>query len=213
MPLSREDAERFEAIHGRRPTFEERGVSMPPRRKPGEQVKANWENTRQFESIKAGEAEWVAFFDQRPDVMHAILGDVYLAVKYDDRKRRTGERLDGRRVMPSDASLDELREMITPRYSMQPFPLAVAELKGERSLRQFAMRVPMDHRELSRMVRGEAKPSIFWLEKIAASAKVSPAYFLEWRIEFVTNRLASVFMARPNLSVGVVKKLSRVPSR
>lgn len=176
-------------------------------------MKADWENTRQFESIKQGEDAWVAFFDERPDVMHAILGDVYLAVKYDDRKRETGKRLDGRRVMPPDANLAELQQMITPRYSMQPFPLAVAELKGERSLRQFAGRVPMDHRELSRMMSGKSKPSAYWLERIAASCRVTPAYFLEWRIEYVTRRLTGVFMARPNLSVGVVKRLRQVPTR
>lgn len=213
MTLSREDADRFEATHGRRPTFEERGVVASAPRKKGERVKADWENTQQFESLKASETDWIDFFDRRPDVLHAILGDVYIATKYDERKRETGQRLDGRRVMPRNASLQELNQMITPRYSMQPFPLAVAELKGERSLRQFASRVPMDHRELSRMIRGVAEPSTYWMERIASSYSVAPAYFLEWRIQFVTARLVGIFTERPNLSVGVVKRLRGAPGR
>src|ERR1044072_7852402 len=68
----------------------------------------------------------VAFFDKRPDVLHAILGDVYIVHEYEERKER-GEGRDGRRTMPFDANLNRLWEITTPRYSMQPFGIAVKE--------------------------------------------------------------------------------------
>lgn len=148
----------------------------------------------------------VAFFDRRPDVIHAILGDIYIVSHYEEKKRR-GEGRDGRRTMPRDANLDALWDLITPRYSQQPFGLAVRELMGERSLRQFAGKVPMDHRELSRLMRGRSAPSLYVMEQIASAAKVNPAFFLEYRVGYVTERMTQVFAARPNLSIGVFKKL------
>lgn len=207
--MTRDEADAHEATTGARPTLTERGVAPSQRRGRGV---ADWENTRQFDSLKHADDEWVQFFDQRPDVLHAILGDIYVTVTYDERKRETGKRLDGRRVMPKDANLDALNEMITPRYSMDGFGLSVRELIGERSLRQFAGRVPMDHRELSRMMRGETRPSMYWMEQIATSCRITPHFFLEYRVAFITQKLGEVFAVRPNLSIGVVKKLTSVPT-
>lgn len=148
----------------------------------------------------------VEFFDRRPDVMHALLGDIYIVYRYDERKQR-GEGRDGRRTMPRDANLDELWDITTPRYSMQPFGLAVKELIGERSLRQFAAKVPMDHRELSRMMRGQSQVTAYYMERIASASKVSPAFFLEYRMAYVAEVMGAVFRQRPNLSIGVYKKL------
>lgn len=206
--MTRAEAEAFEHQHGRRPTLAERGVKASQRAGRGS---ADWENTRQFASIKEGEQAWVALVDERPDILHQLLGDVYIVTKYDERKRETGKRLDGRRVMPRDANLDELWDMITPRYSMESFGVAVKALIGTMSLRQFAAKVPMDHRELSRMMRGQSKPSVYWMERIAEAARVTPAYFVEWRIAFAVNRLAGILRQRPNLSIGVVKRMGGVP--
>lgn len=175
---------------------------------------ADWDNAKAlYPSVKnTDDAMWVDFFDQRPDVLHAILGDIYIVTKYDERKQR-GEGRDGRRTMPRDANLDELWDMITPRFSTQPFALSVRELIGERSLRQFAAKVPMDHRELSRMMRGQTVLTGYWLEQIAKAGKVSPAFFLEYRHLYIADALAAVFSLRPNLGIGVYKKLSNIIER
>lgn len=206
MTMPRAQADSFEHAQGRRPTLPERMIS-PSQRVSGP---ADLANADQFESLKHGEAEWVHFFDERPDVLHAILGDIYVATVYDERKRATGQRLDGRRVMPRDANLAALETMITPRYSMDVFDVAVRELMGEKSLRQFASRVPMDHRELSRMMRGETRLTMYALERIAASARVTPHFFQEYRVLFIAAALERVFTTRPNLSVGVIKKLGAI---
>lgn len=195
------DADEFERTERRRPTLKERGVRPSTRTKGN----ADLANAGQFDSLKAGVEDWVERFDQRPDIMHAILGDIYRTVRYKDEGR-----VDGRRAAVKDGSLDELNAMIAPRYSQEPFPVAVRELIGDRSLRQFAAKVPIDHRELSRFVRGEVSPSRFWLERIAKAGKVTPAFFVEWRTLYVTEVITAVFVERPNLSIGVVRKMHSV---
>lgn len=169
---------------------------------PGE---ANFARSKSMFAQPSDE-ELAEFFGRRPDVMHALLGDIYIVHHYDQKKQR-GEGRDGRRTMPSDANLDELWDITTPRFSMQPFGIAVKELIGERSLRQFAAKVPMDHRELSRMMRGQSQLTVYYLEKIARVGGVSPAFFLEYRMKFVAEVMQAVFEAKPNLSIGVYKKL------
>ncbi len=170
---------------------------------------ADWDKAKElYPSVKNGVEEWVNFFDRRPDVLHSILGDIYVVTKYDDRKRETGKRLDGRRTMPKDANLAELWDMITPKISMEPFAPAFKALQGDRSLRAMAIKVEMDHRELSRLLRGKQDLHIAVLEQIATKLRVSPAYFLEWRIQFSTQVLAEIMRQRPNLSVSLAKRLS-----
>jgi hypothetical protein len=201
--MSAQDADTYERTNRRRPTLEERGVTVSER--PKGKTKADLANVDQFPSMKAGISEWVERFDQRPDILHAILGDIFRTVRYKDEGR-----VDGRRGPLTNASLDELSAMITPRYSQEPFAVAIKELIGDRSLRQFAMKVPIDHRELSRLIRGERELTRYRLERIAAAGKVAPAFFCEWRTLYFTETLAAVFAQRPNLSIGVVRRMSQV---
>lgn len=168
---------------------------------------SDWEKAkREYPSVGLGIDEWVSFFDQRPDVLHQILGDIYVVTKFDDAKR-VGQGRDGRRTMPKDANLEELWGMITPRYSQHPFAEAFKELQGDRSLRAMAFKVGIDHRELSRLIRGQQALTLFVLDQIASKCRVSPAFFLEWRIMYVQKVLGEVMAQRPNLSIGVIKRM------
>ena len=64
----------------------------------------------------------------------------------------------------------------------------------------------MDHRELSRLMRAKTQLTMYWLERIAAAGRVSPAFFREYRTMFVTERMVAVFDAHPNLSIGVMRR-------
>lgn len=169
---------------------------------------SDWEQAkRQYPSTQElTERDWADFFTQRPDVLHAVLGDIYVVTKADEAKQR-GQGRDGRRPKHVNGSLTELYEMITPRYHTGSFAEAICELKGAMSLRAFSAKVPIDHRELSRMMRGAARPSPYWMERIAEAYKVNPAYFADWRIEFVSTALATAFRRQPNLSIRAVKLL------
>jgi hypothetical protein len=155
--------------------------------------------------------DWVAFFDQRPDVMHQLLGDIFSYTKAAEAEvKKTG-----RRPKHTKGSLDELWTMITPRYSMDPFHLSILDLMGNRSLRSFAARIPMHHVQLMRLIKGERNlvsvhdsfASMATLEQIARAGGVHPAYFREWRELYIMSLLNQIFSENPSYSVAMVKKL------
>jgi hypothetical protein len=199
-------AEQLERSLGRRPTLAERGVSPSGRPKGSG---ADWDNAvEQFPTTKADTNEWVDFFDRRPEVLLAILGDIYRESKALEA-REAGRAPTGRRPKHINGNLAELEAMITPSYSMEPFGVACRELIGDRSLRAFAARVPMNHHTLTRMMRGELKVDRFRLEAIAKAGRVTPAYFMEWRLAYVQEAVEQVFMAKPNLSIRAIRQLQR----
>lgn len=201
----RTELELREQQTGQRPTLEERGISASVRPETG----ADWDNaTRQFPSVKAGEDEWVSFFDARPDVMWQILGDIYRETKAQELKE-AGKAPTGRRPKSINGNLDELAKMITPQYSVEPFAVAVEELKGARSLRAFAARVPMNHHTLTRMMRGELKLETWRLEAIAAAAKVRPEFFREYREAKMLEAVSHYLASRPNASIAITKRIRR----
>lgn len=201
--------ELLEKQTGRRPSLEERGIAPAPRGSSG----AQWDNARsQFPSVKQTTDDWVAFFDRRPDVVLQILGDIYREVKAQEL-RESGNAPTGRRPKAINGSLAELHEMITPRYSERPFAEAVEELRGTRSLRAFAAKVPMNHHTLTRMMRGELKLEMWRLEAIAAAAKVQPAFFLEWRVMYVQECVEIALFRSPHLATKVTKALQSAKER
>lgn len=187
---------------GRRPSLQERGV-MPAAKGRG----ADWENaTSQFPSVKLGVEDWVQFFTRRPDVITAILGDIFREVKAQEQ-RENGSAPTGRRPKAVNGSLAELESMITPRYADVPFAESLPELIGDRSLRAFAARVPMNHHTLTRMMRGELKLEMWRLELIAAAGRVQPSYFLEWRVAYVQECIEIAMFKAPHLATRVTKAI------
>jgi len=139
------------------------------------------------------------------------LGDIYVVTKYDDRKRETGQRLDGRRTMPRNANLADLWKMITPQFSVDPFPVAFKELQGDRSIRAMGIKTGISDRRLSELLRGDyshMQLDLYVLDKIAVGCRINPAFFLEWRVLYVQQVLGEIMTERPNLSIGVMKRLS-----
>lgn len=174
----------------------------------------NWDQARLlFPSTEYEQRPWAEHLTGQPEVLTKLLGDVYRTFKAEQQRARTqpdpARHAGGRRRSYVDGNLDELWAIITPRYSLLPFPQATRELMDGTSVRQFAARVPMDHRELSRLLRGQTKPSRYWMEAIAKAADVHPAYFLEWRVSTVVGILESVLTERPHLSISALQALGR----
>lgn len=197
------DGERLEQVLGRRPDLGERGIAPSERKGQG----ADWDNaTAQFPSVKQDDNAWVAFFDRRPDVMLAILGDIYRETKAEEL-REAGRAPTGRRPKAINGNLDELYRMITPQYSVEPFGVAVKELIGQRSLRAFAAKVPMNHHTLTRLMRGDLKLEAWRMEQIAAAAKVNPHFFREYREAQLLDAIGKYLSARPNVSIQLTKRI------
>lgn len=175
---------------------------------------AQWEQARTlYPSAEYGSGVWVDFFEAYPDVLTKLLGDVYRVYKAEQAKKvGAGNPAGGRRRSQVNGNLDELWAILTPRFSMEPFSIAARELIGAESLRAFAMRCGMDHRELSRLLRGVSRPTVFWLECIARAADVHPAYFVEWRVATLVGILSEAMAKQPALSITAIKSLGRRPA-
>ncbi len=163
---------------------------------------------QQFPSTSMGEPEWMAFFDT-PAGAHAmgrILGDIYDAVKAEEEKAKGIHRM-GRRPR-REGSIEDVYSTVFPQtYTMDPFPEAMLKLLNGRSHRQFAPRVPVHQTTMSRLMRGEIKPDLPMLERIAAACKVQPGYFVEYRAMFVGQLLTRVFTERPNMGVAAFRQV------
>lgn len=154
--------------------------------------------------------EWIKLFDRAPHVMHQLLGDIFRETKA-EAEREAGRAKTGRRPKAIAGSLDELHDMITPKYSMEPFGEAVQELIDKSpSLRAFARKVPMNHHTLRRMMRGDMALEKWRLEAIAMAGKVSPAYFREYREQVLVDFVGRVLEAKPNLSIRWLGLIRRV---
>lgn len=167
---------------------------------------ADWDNARQWFAERQPQ-EWLALFDADPAVLHQMLGDVFRAVRAEEEAKAGTPRI-GRRPKAISGSLDELRAMVTPRYSMDPFPVAVQVLIDEApSLRAFAKRSGIHYQTIQKMIRGDARLDMWRLEKIAAAGGTVPAYFREWREAHVLTTIASVLAARPNLGIQLSRRI------
>lgn len=201
--LDRDAREVMEEGLGRRPTLAEAGM-LPA---DGNVKGADYENARsQFQSVKHGVEEWVSFFDKRPEVMLQILGDIYRESKAQEQ-RESGSAPTGRRPKSINGNLDDLHRMITPQYSVDTFDVAVKELIGKRSLRAFALKVPMNHHTLTRMMRGDVKLEMWRLEQIALAGKVQPAFFREYREMQLLEVIGRYLSLRPNVSITLTKRI------
>lgn len=180
---------------------------------------ANWERAKeQYPSTtKLTESDWIEFFDERPDVMHQILGDIFVITKAHNATVKKS----GRRPRYINGSLDELWEMITPKYSTDPFGESVKTLIGDQSIRSFAAKIPMHYWSLIRLMRGERQivnphdisASMTTLEQIAKAGNVHPTFFAEYRTLYIFSMFHDVFAAKPNFTIGLTKRLSEIQNR
>lgn len=143
---------------------------------------------------------WSEFLTANPDVLHRILGDLYL-IAAEHRPNPT---------------LDDLWDLVAPAYSTDPFPQAFMRAAGKRSIRQVAAQIGVHHSILTRYVNGEQDivritdpvGSLGRLEAIAQALRIHPAYFAEWRRLWVMSVIDSALASQPNLSVGIYRKFS-----
>ena len=184
------------------------GTEYRPSERRGEKGSAaDWDNAKRWFPERSVE-DWVGLFDRAPHILHSILGDIYRESKA-ETEREEGRARIGRRPKAIDGNLEELYSMITPRYSMEPFAEAVRALIGNRSLRAFAARIPTHHNTLNRLIKGVTPLDRTKLEAIARAGRVHPAYFREWREQFILDAVAAVLHAKPNLSIRVHKEMQR----
>ena len=144
---------------------------------------------------------WRTYLAQNPDVLHQLLGDLYQATR-------------GASATPP--TLDDLWDLVAPRFTNEPFGKAVKELLNGRSVRWLANEIHIHNVPLTRVLNGERdvvsvrdpKGSMTRIEVIARALKVHPSYFAEWRRLWVMTLIDQAFEEHPHLSVGVYRKFA-----
>lgn len=160
---------------------------------------ADWDNAREHFRLPDTN-DWLERMDAFPEIFTAILSDIFRETRA-ERERRAGKAKIGRRPKVIEGSLDELWDMITPKYSMAPFAEAVGELMGGESTASFCRKIGLSRRTFQHMLAGNVRLEMFRLERIAAACEVSPAYFAEWRQAYVLTLVDELLAAQPNLGI------------
>jgi hypothetical protein len=176
-------------------------------------VGADWQAARLIAPVEQYDsAEWRDHWEANPETFLQVLGDIYRIHKSEEARRNgTANPQGGRRKATIDGNAAELWSLVTPTFSMEPFPEAFKAQLGDRSLRQVAMRAKMSPSSIVRFI-GTAKdkrtPDRYDIERIAKALDVHPAYFREWREMVITGFLSNVLASKPNLSITLLKAIS-----
>lgn len=150
---------------------------------------------------------WTQVLQDQPEVLHRLLGDLWRVAQQ------------ARPASPSTAapaSPEEIFELILPRYSSAPFPQALTEALGDRSVRWLARQLNVHHSHVNRWITGQRpivnahdpEGGLAQIEAIAEALGIHPAYFAQWRRLWVLLLLDEAFERHPNLSIGVWRKFS-----
>ncbi len=174
---------------------------------------ADWASARTLCPVEDyRSSQWREHYRANPDVLTTMLGDIYRVFKSEEAKRNgTSNPQGGRRKAHIDGNLEELWQIITPRFSVAPFACALEEVRAGRSYGQIAARAGMDRRRLSGLRAGKETTVLSRadLEAVAHAVDVHPAFFVEWRLMAIQDLLAEVFTTSPHLSIMALKGLSR----
>lgn len=144
---------------------------------------------------------WRTHLTENPDVLHRLLADLYQATHQASSRPPT---------------LEDLWDLVAPRFTNEPFGEAVKRLLDGRSVRWLAREIHIHPVPLSRVLNGERdvvsirdpKGSMSRIEVIARALNVHPSYFAEWRRLWVMSLLDEAFAELPHLSVGVYRKFA-----
>lgn len=171
-------------------------------------AKANYANAKNlYPSCQWGEAEWVVVFERNPEIMWAIIGDIYDAAKT-EQERDAGIVRIGRRPARTGTNMDDVWQTVFPtQYSVDPFPEAFAKLINGRSQRTLARRIPCSQAAISRLLNGQSQPDLVMLERIAQACRVPPHFFVEYRAMLIGAMVTKVLTEQPNMGVTAMKRV------
>lgn len=141
---------------------------------------------------------WDQLIADRPDVLHALLSDLWTVTHGVERR----------------PTLEDLWQLVEPKFSNEPFARAFREVQGDRSIRQIALHAPgITQQRLTDFLNGkrdivkihDVKGSMERLEAVAQSLRVHPSYFVEWRRLWIVTAVDEALALQPNLSTVIYK--------
>lgn len=147
---------------------------------------------------------WEQVLRDQPDVLHTLISDIVKIVQSQGEEDRIG-----RRPAPDAVSYDELFDLLMPkRFSSDPLPIALRDLMGPLSQKQFAIKACTQREYISQMLGGKRVPSMDVMASLARAGGVTPAYFAEWRAARLAQVLSDIMLTDPKWSVVMAKRLA-----
>lgn len=173
-------------------------------------MSANWQAAKLIAPVEHYDSgQWREHWTANPDSFLQVLGDMYRIYKSEEAKKNgTANPQGGRRKTTIDGNVTELWALVTPVFSVEAFPVAFEALRNGRSLRQIAIRATLSKSMVHRFLSGTHTPDRYDIERLSKALDVHPAYFREWREMVVTDLLTSILVAKPNLSISLLKAIS-----
>jgi transcriptional regulator with XRE-family HTH domain len=137
------------------------------------------------------------------DIFGRILKDILKVDQMEPGRSGPRPNLDYQRGMQT------WREMTGQDYSELPFHEAFAILTRNNSLRTIARKTHISRSKVHRLLSGEDQPTVDDLRSIAEAYGKKPAYFVEYRAEFIMAAIAARLVDETEMTVTLYTKIVR----
>lgn len=148
------------------------------------------------------DAEWSAILKD-PDVLARVLKDILKVDQIEPGRAGPRPNLDVERGMRT------WREITVGDYSERPFSEAFAILARNNSVRTIARKTSISKSRVVRLLKGQDNPTVDDLRDIAGAYQKKPAYFVEYRAEYIMAAIATRLADEHEMTVALYKKLVR----
>ena len=149
--------------------------------------------------------DWNRAFEQDSGLFGRILNDILKA------DQATPGRPGKRPALNQEEAKRKWREIVgddSVDYTMLPFHRAFKNLVGDKySIRHLARKCNLDKSMIHNLLRGDKAPTPEIMEKIAVGFKISPSYFLEYRVAYVLGVMFYKLTSMPESSVVFYNKI------
>lgn len=147
--------------------------------------------------------QWRELLVDVPGSLGAVLQEVFASHDADQAARRANLR-----KPPPPRTAQDVHALVYPQYSVEPFAKAVQPLLKP-SMRAIAARADMAPGYLTQLIRGERSLDVYKLQRIATAARVSPAYFLEYRQMMVVEAISARIAQSPEAGIAAYRAVMR----
>lgn len=135
----------------------------------------------------------------------ALFGEVLRGIlKYDQaRKGKPGPRP----VANREDSEVRLSQFMGEDYTLDPMPVALKHLKGNRSIRGLAAKTGVNYNTIFALLHGKVAPDLYTMTQIAEAFGKHPSYFVEYRTQYIVAALVAKMQEWPEASIVTYRKL------
>lgn len=150
---------------------------------------------------------WAERFDNDLEVLGRVLRDILKL------EQAVPGRPGPRPSLDVDDAQRRLAQLRGEDYTLKPFIEAVSDLKGKKSIRQFAHKVNLDRNTVHRALHGKIEPDAYLCRMIAYAHGKHPSYFIEWRILYIVGAIVRRLEWNPESSIALYERLDRASKK